>query len=61
MRFQFKFATSKIGPISHLNGFHVFPHDKISKTFTVMHNPVFEESDALSFFFFTGLHHFVYK
>ena len=28
---------------------HVFPNDNIRKTFTVMHNPVFEESDALSF------------
>ena len=27
----------------------MFPHDNIRKTFTVMHNPVFEESDALSF------------
>ena len=26
----------------HLNGFHVFPRDNIRKTFTVMHNPVFE-------------------
>ena len=44
-----KFATWKIGPLSHLNGFHVFPRDNIRKTFTVMHNPVFEHSDTLSF------------
>ena len=28
--------------LSHLNGFHVFPRDNISITFTVMHYPVFE-------------------
>ena len=38
-----------MGPLSHLNDFHVFPHDNIRKTFTVMHNPVFEESDAFLF------------
>ena len=27
----------------------MFPHDNIRKTSTVMHNPVFEKSDALSF------------
>ena len=27
----------------------MFPHYNIRKTFTVMHNPVFEELDALSF------------
>ena len=35
--------------MSHFNGFHVFPRDNIRKTFTVMHNPVFEHSDTLSF------------
>ena len=49
MRFLFKFVTWKFGPQSHLNGFHVFPRDNIHKTFTVMHNPVFEHSDSLSF------------
>ena len=49
MRFLFKLATGKIGPLPRLNDFHVFPHDSIRKTFTFMHNPVFEESDVLSF------------
>ena len=39
----------KSGPLSHLNGFHVFTRDNIRKAFTVMHNPVFEHSDTLSF------------
>ena len=39
VRFPFKFVTRKIGPLSHLNGFHV--------AFTFMHNPVFEHSDTL--------------
>ena len=30
-------------------GFHVFPNDNIRKTFTVMHNRVFEKSDTLLF------------
>ena len=47
MRFSFKFVTRKIGPLSHLNGFHVFPRDNIRKAFTSMHNPVFEHSVAL--------------
>ena len=42
MIFLFKFATLKIGPLSDLNGFHVFPRDNIYMTFTVMHYPVFE-------------------
>ena len=41
--------TRKIGPLSHLNDFHVFPRDNISKTISVMHNLVFEHSDTLSF------------
>ena len=44
MNFLFKFAT-----LSHFNGFHVFPRDNIRKTFSVMHNTVFEHSDSLSF------------
>ena len=36
-------ATRKIAPLSHLNGFHMFPRDNIPKTFTVMHYPVFED------------------
>ena len=32
-----------------LNVFHVFPHDNICKTFTVMHNRVFGHSDTLLF------------
>ena len=51
MRFLFKFATKKIGPLSHLNGFHVFARDNIRKTFTVMNYPVFEHYDTLSFAF----------
>ena len=47
VRFSFKFLTWKIGPLSHLNGFHVFPRDTIRKAFTFMHNPVFEHSDTL--------------
>ena len=35
--------------MSHLNGFNVFPRDNIRTPFTVMHNPVFEHSDTLSF------------
>ena len=39
----------KNGPLTDLNAFHVFPRDNIRKTFTVMHKPVFEPSDTLSF------------
>ena len=35
--------------MSHLNGFHMFSRDNIRKTFTVMHNPVFEHLDTLPF------------
>ena len=35
----------KNGPLSHLNGFHVFPRDNIRKTFSVMHYSVFEQID----------------
>ena len=49
MRFLFQFATSKIGTLSHLNDFYVFLRYNIRKTFTVMHKPVFEHSDTLSF------------
>ena len=38
-------------PLSHLNGFRVFPRDSIRKTFTVMHYPVFGHKDTLSFAF----------
>ena len=38
-----------IGPLSHLNGIFVFPHDSICTTFIVMHNPGYEYSDTLSF------------
>ena len=38
-----------MGSLSHLNDFRVFPRDTIRKPFTVMHNPVFENSDTLSF------------
>ena len=41
----------KNGPLSHLNGFHVFPRDNIRKTFTVMHYPIFEHEDTLSIAF----------
>ena len=49
MRFLLKLVTGKIGPQSHLNGFHVFPRENIRKTFTVLHKPVYEHSDTLSF------------
>ena len=49
MKFLLKFVTCKIGPLSHLNGFHVLPCENIRKTLTVMHNPVFEHSDTFSF------------
>ena len=49
MRFLFKLATVKIGPMSHLNDFCVFPCDSIRKSFTVMHNPVLDYLDKLSF------------
>ena len=49
MRFLFKFETLKIEPLSHLNDFCVFPRDNIRKTFLVMHSPVFEYLDTLSF------------
>ena len=32
-----------------LSYFHVFPRDNIRKPFYFMHNPVFEQSDILSF------------
>ena len=51
VRFLFNLATSKIGPLSHLNDFHVFPRNNIRKTFTVMHYPVFEHEDTHSFAF----------
>ena len=47
VRFPFKFVTWKIGPLSLLNGFHVFLCDNIRKAFTFMHNQVFEHSDTL--------------
>ena len=31
VRFLFKFVTRKIGPLSHLNDFHVFPRDNTRK------------------------------
>ena len=37
--------------LPHLKAFHVFPRDSIRKTFTVMHYPVFEHYDTLSFAF----------
>ena len=51
LRLLFKFATCEIGPVSHLNGFHVFPRDSLRKTSTVMHCTVFEHLDTLSFAF----------
>ena len=39
----------KTGLPSHLNSCHAFPCDNIRKTFIVMHNPVFEQLDTLSF------------
>ena len=51
MRFLLKFATWKIGPLSHLNGFHVFPRVYIRITFTVMHYQIFEHKDTLSIAF----------
>ena len=48
VRFLFKFVTWKIGPLSHLNDFHMFLVT-ISVNFYFMHNPVFEHSDTLSF------------
>ena len=35
VRYLFKFVTWKIGPLSHLNDFHVFPRDNIRKPFTL--------------------------
>ena len=49
MRFLFKFATIKFGPLSHLNGFHVFSRENIGKTFTVIHDQVFIHSDTVPF------------
>ena len=49
----------KMGPLSNLNGFHVFPHDNIRKTYTVMHNPVFEKSDTLSFVLLACINFFI--
>ena len=51
VRFLLKFANWKIGPLSHLNGFHVFPCDNIRETFTVMHYQVIEHKRAISFAF----------
>ena len=31
--FRSNWQPEKNGPLSHLNGFHVFPRDKIRKTF----------------------------
>ena len=47
--------------LSHLNGFHVFPHDNIRITFTVMHCPVFEHSDYTLICILGSLHNFVYR
>ena len=55
MRFLFKFATWNIGPLSHLNGFHVFPRDIILKTFTFMHYLEIEHYDTLSFAFLVSI------
>ena len=49
--FRSDWQPKKNGPLSHLNGFHVFPRDNIRKTFTVMHYPVFEHLDTLSIAF----------
>ena len=49
MIFLFKSVTRKIESLSPLNGFRVFPCDNIRKTFTVVHNPLFEHSDTLSY------------
>ena len=35
VRFLFKFVTWKIGPLSHLNNFHVFPRDNTRKPLTL--------------------------
>ena len=40
--FRSNWQPEKNGPLSHFNGFHVFPGDNIRKTFTVMHYTVFE-------------------
>ena len=44
VRFLFKIVTYKIGPLSHLNDFHLFLVT-ISVNFYFMHNPVFEHSN----------------
>ena len=38
VRFLSKFVTEKIGPLSHLNGFHLFPRDSIRKTLCITHS-----------------------
>ena len=40
--FHSNWQPEKMDPMSHLNGFHVFPRDNVRKTFYVMHYPVFE-------------------
>ena len=44
-----KLATWKIGPLSHLNDFCVIPRDNKRKICTVVHKPVLEYLDTLSF------------
>ena len=46
---QVWYLLVSIPDICTLSYFHVFPRDNIRTTFTVMHNPVFEESNTLSF------------
>ena len=41
--------TENLDPCPILNGFYVFHRDNIRKTLTIMHNPVFEHLDKLSF------------
>ena len=49
--FRSNWQPENNGPLSHLNGFHVFPRDNIRKTFNVMHCPVFGHKDTLSIAF----------
>ena len=40
--FRSNCQPEKNGPLSHLNGLHVFPRDNFRKTFTVVHYTVLE-------------------
>ena len=58
--FRSNWQPEKNGPLSHLNGFHVYPRDNIRKTFTAMHYQVFEHSDTISTAFLVCIIFYVY-